>query len=53
MSFSYASVIETIQLTPRLRRITLRVDDPEALEVKPGGDSAVGITRTQLLSATP
>jgi NADPH-dependent ferric siderophore reductase len=43
MSFSYASVIETIQLTPRLRRITLRVDDPEALEVKPGGDSAVGV----------
>jgi NADPH-dependent ferric siderophore reductase len=43
MSFSYASVIETIQLTPRLRRITLQVDDPEALDVQPAGDSAVGV----------
>lgn len=43
MSFSYATVTETIQLTPRLRRITLQVDDPELLEVKPSGDSAVGV----------
>jgi NADPH-dependent ferric siderophore reductase len=43
MSFSYATVIETIQLTPRLRRITLQVDDPELLGIKPGGDSAVGV----------
>jgi len=43
MSFSYATVIETIQLTPRLRRITLQVDYPELLEVKLGGDSAVGV----------
>jgi NADPH-dependent ferric siderophore reductase len=43
MSFSYATVIETIQLTPRLRRIGLQVDDPELLGVKPGGDSAVGV----------
>jgi NADPH-dependent ferric siderophore reductase len=43
MSFSYATVIETIQLTPRLRRVTLQVDDPELLEVKAGGDSAVGV----------
>jgi NADPH-dependent ferric siderophore reductase len=43
MSFSYATVIETIQLTPRLRRIRLQVDDPELLGVKPGGDSAVGV----------
>src|SRR4051812_47522612 len=43
MSFSYATVVETIQLTPRLRRITLQVDDPEVLQVKPGGDSAVGV----------
>jgi NADPH-dependent ferric siderophore reductase len=43
MSFSYATVIDTIQLTPRLRRITLQVDDPEALQIKPGGDSAVGV----------
>ena len=43
MSFSYASVIETFQLNPRLRRITLRVEDPAALAVQPGGDSAVGV----------
>jgi NADPH-dependent ferric siderophore reductase len=43
MSFSYASVVETVQLSPRLRRITLRVDDPAALDVKRGGDSAVGV----------
>jgi hypothetical protein len=43
MSFSYATVIDTIQLTPRLRRITLQVDDPEALQIKLGGDSAVGV----------
>src|SRR5689334_13786472 len=43
MAFSYASVIETIPLTPRLRRITLHVDDPDALGIRPGGDSAVGV----------
>lgn len=43
MSFSYASVIETRQLSPRLRRITLRIDDPEALAVQRAGDSAVGV----------
>jgi NADPH-dependent ferric siderophore reductase len=43
MSFSYATVIDTIQLTPRVRRITLQVDDPEALQIKLGGDSAVGV----------
>jgi NADPH-dependent ferric siderophore reductase len=43
MTFSYASVIETIQLTRRLRRITLQVDDPVALDVKRGGDAAVGV----------
>lgn len=43
MSFSYASVIETVELSPRLRRITLRVEDPVALDVKAGGDSAVGV----------
>jgi NADPH-dependent ferric siderophore reductase len=43
MSFSYATVIETVQLSPRLLRITLRVDDLEALDVQPGGDSAVGV----------
>lgn len=43
MSFSCATVIETIQLTPRLRRITLKVDDPTALAVQRAGDSAVGV----------
>lgn len=43
MAFSPASVVETTQLSARLRRIVLRIDDPEALAVKPGGDSAVGI----------
>jgi NADPH-dependent ferric siderophore reductase len=43
MTFSYASVIETMQLSPRLIRIGLRVDDPEALGVQQAGDSAVGV----------
>jgi NADPH-dependent ferric siderophore reductase len=43
VSFSYASVIEASQLSPRLRRITLHVDDPAALGVQTAGDSAVGV----------
>jgi NADPH-dependent ferric siderophore reductase len=43
MSFSYASVIETTQLSPRIRRVRLHVEDPAALAVPPGGDSAVGV----------
>lgn len=43
MSFSYATVVEATHLTPRLRRITLQIDDPAALQVKEGGDSAVGV----------
>lgn len=43
MSFSYASVVETNQLSPRMVRVTLQVDDPEALAVAPAGDSAVGV----------
>jgi NADPH-dependent ferric siderophore reductase len=43
MAFSYASVIGTNQLSARLRRITLKIDDPPALGVRPGGDSAVGV----------
>ena len=43
MSFSYASVTETSQLSQRLRRITLQVDDPAALGVQLAGDSAVGV----------
>jgi NADPH-dependent ferric siderophore reductase len=43
MAPSPASVVETIQLSSRLRRVVLQVDDPGALGVKPGGDSAVGV----------
>lgn len=43
MPFSYASVVETEQLSSRLRRIVLHVDDCVALDVKHAGDSAVGI----------
>ena len=43
MAFSYATVVETTQLSPRLRRIILQIDDPEALAIKPDGDSAVGV----------
>jgi NADPH-dependent ferric siderophore reductase len=43
MSFSYASVTETTQLSPRIRRVRLHVEDPAALAVQPGGDSAVGV----------
>jgi NADPH-dependent ferric siderophore reductase len=43
VAFSPASVVETIQLGARLRRIVLQIDDPEALGVKRGGDSAVGV----------
>ncbi len=43
MPFSHASVVETHQLSSRLRRIVLRVDDPDALGVRPAGDSAVGV----------
>jgi NADPH-dependent ferric siderophore reductase len=43
VSFSYASVVATSQLSPRLRRITLQIDDAEALGVRAAGDAAVGI----------
>lgn len=43
MSYSQASVIETNVLNPRLIRITLRVHDSAALDVKQAGDSAVGV----------
>ena len=43
MSFSYASVVETIQLGPRIRRVSLQIDDPMALDVQRAGDSAVGV----------
>lgn len=43
MAFSPASVVETIQLSARMRRIVLQIDDPDALAVTRGGDSAVGV----------
>ena len=43
MSFSSATVIETLQLSPRLRRISVRIDDPESLAIPAGGDCAVGV----------
>lgn len=43
MSFSYASVVELGEPSARIRRIGLQVEDPDALDVKPGGDSAVGV----------
>ncbi len=43
MSFSYASVVETVKLSSRLQRIVLQVDDAAALDVKSAGDSAVGV----------
>jgi len=43
VSHSYASVVDTRTLTSRLRRIVLHVDDPDALAVRPGADSAVGV----------
>lgn len=48
MSFSYASVIETTQVTARIRRIRLQLDDPVGLDVKSAGDSAVGVYFPQI-----
>lgn len=43
MSYSSATVVRVQDLSPRLRRITLRVHDVEALDVKAAPDSAVGV----------
>ncbi|BBY58789.1 siderophore-interacting protein [Mycolicibacterium sarraceniae] len=43
MSFSPASVVETLPLSPRLRRISLHIDDPETLAIPAGDDCAVGV----------
>lgn len=43
MPYSYASVVETRQLSTRLRRIVLEVDEPAALGIRAAGDSAVGV----------
>jgi NADPH-dependent ferric siderophore reductase len=42
-SHSFASILDTRPLGGRFRRILLHVDDPQALDVRPGGDSAVGV----------
>jgi NADPH-dependent ferric siderophore reductase len=43
VSFSYASVIETKALNPRMVRITLQVEDLQALDVQQAPDSAVAV----------
>lgn len=43
MSFSHGTVLETVQLNPRLVRIVLQIEDPDVLDVRPAGDSAVGV----------
>lgn len=43
MSFSYATVTGVVSPSVRLRRITLRVDEPDVLAVRPEPDSAVGV----------
>lgn len=43
MSFSMATVIDTAMIGPRIRRITLHVDEPDLLDVRVAGDSAVGV----------
>ncbi|GAY17553.1 siderophore-interacting protein [Mycobacterium sp. shizuoka-1] len=43
MGDSPASVLATTALNPRLRRVTLRVDDPDALDIPPVPDAAVGV----------
>ena len=43
MTFSLATVVAVAQATRRMRRITLEVDDPAALHLRPEGDSAVGV----------
>jgi NADPH-dependent ferric siderophore reductase len=43
VSFSPATVLETVTLSSRLRRIVLQVDEPDELGVAPGADSAVAV----------
>ncbi len=43
MSFTPATVVETLAPNPRLRRVRLRVDAPESLAGAPGADCAVGV----------
>ncbi|BBX10470.1 siderophore-interacting protein [Mycolicibacterium aichiense] len=43
MSFSPATVVDTFAPNPRLRRVRLRVEDPESLTLAPHPDCAVGV----------
>lgn len=43
MSFSYATVLETVPLSLRMVRVVLEVEDLDSLDVKTAGDSAVGV----------
>ncbi|BBX69883.1 siderophore-interacting protein [Mycolicibacterium psychrotolerans] len=43
MPYSHASVVKTRQLSARLRRIVLEVDEPAELGIRAAGDSAVGV----------
>lgn len=43
MNSSPASVIEVLQLSPRLHRVSLHVHDPESLAIPAGADCAVGV----------
>jgi NADPH-dependent ferric siderophore reductase len=43
MGFSSAAVVEALPLSPRLRRVSLRIQDPEALAIARCADSAVGV----------
>ena len=50
MGTSAASVVETTELRPWLCRISLRVDDPDALNMPPVPDAAVGVYFTTTAS---
>ncbi len=43
MTYSCATVVAAAQLNSRLRRITLRIDDPGHLGLHPAGDAAVTV----------
>jgi NADPH-dependent ferric siderophore reductase len=43
MGYAFASVVETVQLNKRLRRIVLEVPALDRLQLSKAGDAAVGI----------
>lgn len=43
MTYTLATVVAVAQVTSRIRRITLEVDHPAALRLRPEGDAAVGV----------